>query len=238
MKIICFGDSITRGVTYIKGRLRIIKNNYPNILQELFGGHEVEPVQVVNKGVFNDNSQQLLERLEKDVLAEHPSIVLIGIGGNDCNFRWTEVAESPKETHSPTVPLQDYIDNIRSLITSVKKEGITPILLALPPLDPVRYYDYTAKLSSTKISEWICKVGGIEHWHGMYNRTLKKTAKELGVMLIDIRTAMKRAGDLSELISDDGIHPTEAGYQAIAHEVYYSLLPSIKGKKLKAKSFS
>jgi ribosomal protein S17E len=36
MKIICFGDSLTRGVSYIKGRMRILKKNYPTILQELF----------------------------------------------------------------------------------------------------------------------------------------------------------------------------------------------------------
>ena len=72
----------------------------------------------------------------------------------------------------------------------------------------------------------------------MYNRALKKTAEEIGVRLIDIRTAMKKAGDFSVFISDDGIHPTESGYQAIAHEVYESLLFSIKGNELKEKSHS
>ena len=241
MKIICFGDSLTRGVTYIKGRLRIVKKNYPAILQELFGQKETESsqsVQIVNKGVFNDNSEHLLKRLEKDVLQEKPSIVLIGIGGNDCNFRWAEVAEAPGDTHTATVPLNLYIDNLKTLISRLREEGITPILLTLPPLDPVRYYEYTAKLYSSKVSEWICKVGGIEHWHGMYNRALKKTAEEIDVRLIDIRTAMKKAGDFSVFISDDGIHPTESGYQAIAHEVYESLLFSIKGNELKEKSHS
>ena len=241
MKIICFGDSLTRGVTYIKGRLRIVKKNYPAILQELFGQKEtdsIQSVQIVNKGVFNDNSNHLLERLEKDVLMEKPSIVLIGIGGNDCNFRWDEVAEAPLDTHTATVPLNLYMDNVKTIVSRVKGEGITPILLTLPPLDPVRYYEYTAKLYSSKISEWICKVGGIEHWHGLYNRALKKTAEEIGVRLIDTRTAMKKAGEFSDLISDDGIHPTESGYRVIAQEVYESLLFSIKGNELKAKSHS
>ena len=142
MKIICFGDSLTRGVTYIKGRLRIVKKNYPVILQKLIGQKEtdsIQSVQIVNKGVFNDNSNHLLERLEKDVLMEKPSIVLIGIGGNDCNFRWAEVAEAPLDTHTAAVPLNLYMDNIKTIISRVKEEGITPILLTLPPLDPVRY---------------------------------------------------------------------------------------------------
>ncbi|WP_462405467.1 SGNH/GDSL hydrolase family protein [Gracilibacillus sp. Marseille-QA3620] len=238
MKIICFGDSITRGVTYMKGRLRIIKQNYPTILQDWFGQKEGPPIEVVNKGVFNDNSAHLLERLEKDVLAEHPAIVLIGIGGNDCNFKWAEVAEFPRGDHTPTVPLDSYIENIKTIISKVKEEGITPILLAMPPLDPVRYYEYTAHLFSSKISEWICRTGGIEHWHGMYNRALKKTAKELGVKFIDIRTAMKKAGELKVLISDDGIHPTEAGYQAIASEIYHSLLSILKKEEDAAKPYS
>ena len=95
MKIICFGDSLTRGVSSIKGRMRILKKSYPTILQELFENNkEIDTknnIEVLNKGVFNDNSDLLLARLEKDVIMEKPVFVIIGIGGNDCNFQWEEV---------------------------------------------------------------------------------------------------------------------------------------------------
>lgn len=228
MKIICFGDSVTRGVSFVSGRLRILKKNYPNILSGLFKGNEAtKDIDVVNKGVFNDNSDSLMARLEKDVLKENPSFVLIGVGGNDCNFTWQEVAERPNDEHSATVPFDRYVNNLTSIIAKIKEEGATPILLTLPPLDPVRYYTYISNLFTSKISQWICKVGGIEHWHGLYNRTAKKVAQELDVQLIDIRTAMKKAGDLATLISDDGIHPTEQGYEAISAAIYEQMAASV-----------
>ena len=112
MKIICFGDSLTRGVSFVKGRVRIIKDNYPAFLEKLFSVNNPEDTIVLNKGVFNDNSDLLMKRLEKDVLSEKPNYVLLNVGGNDCNFKWQEVAENPDKNHDPIVPISQYIENI------------------------------------------------------------------------------------------------------------------------------
>jgi isoamyl acetate esterase len=224
MKIVCFGDSLTRGVSYLKGRLRILKKNYPAVLQELFknnGAHEAGPhIEVLNKGVFNDNSNLLLSRLERDVTNEKPDFAIISIGGNDCNFSWEEVAQNPGSEHIASVPLDKYADNLRCMIEKVRDSGITPILLTLPPLDPVRYYENISNKFSSQISGWICRVGGIEHWHGKYNQSLNKIADELNVLKIDVRSALKQAGDLADLISADGIHLTEWGYKILGAEIY------------------
>lgn len=228
MKIVCFGDSITRGVTCIKGRLRILKDNYPAVLQQYFGDSSTE---IVNKGVFNDNSDLLVQRLGKDVIGEHPDVVLICIGGNDCNFKWNEVAERPDDTHVPVVPLERYADNIRHLVKNVKEQGITPVLLTLPPLDPKRYYQSISARFGKSIGHWIGLSGGIEHWHGQYNRCLKKSIKQLNVPAIDVRTAIKKAGDLKGLISDDGIHLTAEGYKVMAKKIYTDLTAQFAGQK-------
>ncbi|MFJ7310886.1 SGNH/GDSL hydrolase family protein [Peribacillus frigoritolerans] len=77
MKIVCFGDSLTRGISYVRGCLRIIKENYPNSLAKLT--ESLPFVEVLNKGVFNDNSDLLVSRIEKDVMSENPDIVLIEV---------------------------------------------------------------------------------------------------------------------------------------------------------------
>ena len=109
MQIVCFGDSVTRGMSYIEGRLRIIKQNYPTLLQQSLSSHR--NFDVVNKGTFNDTSDGLCARLETDVLSLNPDYVLIEIGGNDCNFHWDEVALYPDRTHEPNVPLKRYSTN-------------------------------------------------------------------------------------------------------------------------------
>jgi isoamyl acetate esterase len=223
MKIVCFGDSITKGVTYIKGRLRIVKENYPSILQNLFSESAAADVTVVNKGVFNDNSDLLVTRLDRDVLSEEPDYAIIGIGGNDCNFNWGEVAENPEKEHEATVPLDRYLDNVKNMVLRIKEGGITPVVLTLPPLDPVRYYKAISTAYDKSISHWISICGGIEHWHGLYNRSLNNLIEELDVFKIDIRTAIKNAGDLSALISDDGIHLTREGYKEMSGAIFDNL---------------
>ncbi len=227
MKIICFGDSLTRGVSFVKGRLRILKNNYPAYLQKFMSGDkrnsEIGQAEVVNKGVFNDNSDLLLARLEKDILHEKPTFVIIGIGGNDCDFPWKEVAAQPNEEHEPKVPLARFANNLKELISTLDSYGITPVLTTLPPLDPARYYQTISSRFGTEISQWICKVGGIASWHSKYNRTVKNIAEEMDVFLIDVRNAIKSRGQLKDLISDDGIHLTEKGYKIMAAEIYENI---------------
>jgi isoamyl acetate esterase len=224
MKIICFGDSLTRGVSVVKGRLRILKENYPAFLQELFNQQEENDVTVINKGVFNDNSDLMLSRLEKDVLNEHPDYTIIEVGGNDCNFNWNEIIEKPKEEHQAIVSLQRYLANISEIVKKMRDSGIIPIIATLPPLDPVRYHQTISTQYSPSIANWIGKLGGIQHWHGMYNYHLNKLADELKVPKIDVRTAIKKAGDSINLISEDGIHLTAEGYNAFSMAVFNYLI--------------
>ena len=232
MKIVCFGDSLTRGVSVVKGRLRIVKENYPAFLQELLSQQEEDNVTVINKGVFNDTSDLLLSRLEKDVINEHPDYTIIEVGGNDCNFNWKEVGENPDKEHQANVSLDRYLENINMIVTRLQESGVTPIIATLPPLDPVRYYQTISKQSTSSVGNWISKMGGIEHWHGMYNYHLNNLADELSIAKIDVRSAIKKAGDLVQLISDDGIHLTKKGYRAFSEAVYNFMVNSQRNQRL------
>ncbi|KIL48496.1 SGNH/GDSL hydrolase family protein [Jeotgalibacillus soli] len=75
-------------------------------------------------------------------------------------------------------------------------------------------------------------MGGIEHWHGLYNRILNSLVDELNVMKMDVRAAFKQAGDLEDLISDDGIHLTAEGYKALSMEIYQNLTQWTKIEKV------
>ena len=227
MNIICFGDSVTRGVTHVRGRLRIVKENYPTLLQsaltEMRVNMEIQ-MNIVNKGVINDNSDLLLARLDKDVLSERPNYVVIEIGGNDCNFRWDEVAKHPHRTHDSIVPIERYLRNIEQMVKQIQNIGSTPVILDILPLDPARYYQHISSIHGASIGHWIGLCGGIGHWHGLYNYELRNLLKKLQVKRIDVRSAFKRAGNLSELLSDDGVHPSPAGYRVLANSVLSGLL--------------
>jgi lysophospholipase L1-like esterase len=69
--IICFGDSLTYGTGAGEGM------DYPSQLSKMI----VRPV--INAGVPGDTTARARQRLERDVLAKSPDIVLITLGGND-----------------------------------------------------------------------------------------------------------------------------------------------------------
>ena len=70
-KIICFGDSLTHGTGASRDK------DYPSQLSKMIS----RPV--INAGVPGDTTARALQRLERDVLAYSPDIVLITLGGND-----------------------------------------------------------------------------------------------------------------------------------------------------------
>ncbi len=69
--IVCFGDSITFGYGANPGE------DYPTALAK------ITSIPVINKGVDGDTSEEALERVASDVLAQDPVLVIVEFGGND-----------------------------------------------------------------------------------------------------------------------------------------------------------
>lgn len=74
-RVVCFGDSLTRGYGATHGM------NYPARLEEMTG------IEIINSGVSGNTTAGGLARLEEDVLAFEPDVVLITLGGNDLKNR-------------------------------------------------------------------------------------------------------------------------------------------------------
>ena len=69
--IIAFGDSLTAGYGAVAGE------DYPSRLAAITG------IPILNAGVSGDTTDTALARLDSDVLARDPRIVIVGLGGND-----------------------------------------------------------------------------------------------------------------------------------------------------------
>ncbi len=94
--IICFGDSITRGLGVEVGE------SYPAYLAKMTN------YPVINAGISSELSAEGLKRLSGDVLARHPLLVIIEFGGNDYM--------------SPTT-LGETIKNIEKMIKLIQAGG-------------------------------------------------------------------------------------------------------------------
>ncbi len=71
VNIVCLGDSLTQGV----GASR--DHDYPSLLSQVLG------TTVINAGVDGDETVDALKRLESDVLAKDPRMVIVELGAND-----------------------------------------------------------------------------------------------------------------------------------------------------------
>jgi lysophospholipase L1-like esterase len=100
--LIAFGDSITAGYGASPGE------DWPSRLSAMLG----KPV--INAGVNGDTTASALARIEADVLARDPRIVIVGLGGND---------------FLSNTPIASTEANLREIIRRIQAAGAAVVLL-------------------------------------------------------------------------------------------------------------
>ena len=100
--LIAFGDSLTAGYGAQPGE------DYPSRLSALLGAP------VINAGVSGDTTASALARVDNDVLARDPRLVLVGLGGND---------------FLGGVPIATTEANLREIVRKVEGAGAMVVLL-------------------------------------------------------------------------------------------------------------
>ena len=109
--VIAFGDSLTAGVGASAGE------DYPSRLAQRTG------VEILNAGVSGDTTASAWLRIEGDVLAHDPRIVIVGLGGNDFLRR---------------MPIAETEANLRKIVSRIHQQGAMVVLLGFefPSLGP------------------------------------------------------------------------------------------------------
>lgn len=109
--VIAFGDSLTAGVGAQEAEA------YPARLATKVGAS------IINAGVSGDTTESALTRIDTDVLARDPRIVIVGLGGNDFLRR---------------VPIETTEANLRSIVRKSQGAGAMVVLLGFefPSIGP------------------------------------------------------------------------------------------------------
>ncbi len=218
MKKYCaLGDSVIKGIVLDKQRGRYITPEQTPT--SLFAGMTGDIVD--NKGRFGQTIVKANERLSKlgcDLSAY--DAIFLEFGGNDCDFRWGEVADSPNKQHLPNVSPELFKEQYNRLVTQVREMGGKPVMLTLPPLVAQRFFEWVTRgIDAKAVQHWLGDVQRIYRWHETYNMAIMAVARSLSVPLIDIRSAFLQHADAPSLICDDGMHPNEKGHKLIAQEL-------------------
>jgi acyl-CoA thioesterase-1 len=113
--VIAFGDSLTEGYRVDPGQ------GWPEQLSAIVG----RPI--LNRGVSGNTTGDALERLERDVLAQDPRVVLVCLGGNDMLRR---------------MPADQQFDNLRAIVRRIQGKGALVVLIGTEGYKILSKVDY------------------------------------------------------------------------------------------------
>jgi lysophospholipase L1-like esterase len=213
--VVTYGDSITKGIIYDEERSKYstLKENFTSIIGNKIKG------QVYNAGKFGSTIIRGISKMYNDVIKKSPDMVLIEFGGNDCDYKWEDIAKNPDNEYKPNTDISIYRETLLTMIDTLKNNHILPVLMTLPPLDPLKYFKWITKEDSfaeQNILHWLGTKDALFNWHSSYNKIITEVAKETSTMIIDIRTEFIKHSDYSQFLCKDGIHPNMDGQSLIA----------------------
>ncbi len=216
MSNVCiFGDSLAKGVVFdsAKQKYSSLAESFVNTVCSAF---RFETKNFSRFGCTVTKGAEIVRRHTQDI--SDSKYTVLEFGGNDSDFKWSEIAASPESEHEPNTTMELFSSEYRRIITDVRSAGGQPVLLNLPPIAPDKYFEWISRgLDAKSILRWL---GGtpeyIYRWHESYSAQICEIARDEGTLLIDIRSPLLLERDYRRLLCEDGIHPNEEGHRFIS----------------------
>ena len=103
--------------------------------------------------------------------------------------------------------------------------------MSLPPVDSDKYYEYIISkgVDRSSLLKFLGTPLSIYRYQELYSDAILKLARSEELPFVDVRSAFLECigSPFSQLISGDGLHPTEKGYEIVAR-CFRERLESIK----------
>lgn len=207
--LVCFGDSITQGDA-TGGYVGLLRNF-------LTAGYPERNIRVVNAGIGGNRTPDLLARLDKDVIARKPNVVLINIGVNDVGWGFDEFnprREFPAGDGPLGVPLNVYENNLGELADRLREGTDAEIIFATPTILG-EDIDSPDSLRNIRLREYVA--------------AMRRVAEAKSAILAPTHedfTQTLRAGKSVNpefSLTNDGVHMTPAGNAALALTILTTL---------------
>lgn len=199
-RIVFLGDSITQGGAGPNGYVTMIR-------QALDKKHADLKLEVIGAGISGNKVPDLQRRVDKDVIAKRPTIVVIYIGIND-------IWHGEKDPSKGTMP-EAFVTGLKEVIGKCRDAGAT-VVLCTPSV----------------IGEKLEGANSLDAKLDEYSDLSRKLAKELKLPLCDLRKAFlehikAHNKDNAEkgILTSDRVHLNQAGNQFVADTMLKTLAP-------------
>ena len=212
-----FGDSVGKGVVLSDtGRYA---SGSPDI-NSLTGRDDITLKNYSRFGFVTEKTLWLIEKCGDEIASS--DAVFIEVGGNDCDFDWQSISETPDEEHLCKTPPALFEKIYTELLKKAKAFGKKVFALNLPPIVAARYFkniSQRAGVCAENVLKWLGSVETIYRYQEMYSIMVEKIARAVDVALIDIRSAFLSDHHYENFICEDGSHPNSKGYELIYKSV-------------------
>lgn len=198
-RVICLGDSITRGVRPGVEPQQTFAWLLERELQRR--GHAA---QVINVGLGGERTDQALLRLDRDVIGRQPDLVAIMYGTNDS---YVDIGAKASR-----ITARQFRDNLVDLVARLRTAGIQPVLMTEPCWGKAA--NGLDENPNVRLTEYMARC--------------REVAQELRVPLVDhfaVWNERVAAGASVTDLTTDECHPNPAGHQLLLE----TMLPVVEG---------
>jgi lysophospholipase L1-like esterase len=160
-------------------------------------------MRAIHAGISGNTIVDVLQRLDRDVLAHNPGIIVLAIGINDSR-------QYPVDGGRYGVSPQDFAAGLAEFANRVKPSGAAVFVVGLNPVDETQ--------------TGLFEVGMIyaSKAQRLYDEALQSFANDNGYEYIAIEPSFAANGG-AEALTTDGLHPNPAGHALIAQAVWAKL---------------
>lgn len=166
----------------------------------------------INRGISGQTTPQMLIRMQPDVIAHKPKVMVLLAGTNDISA-------------NTGVVTNEFIEgNIRSIVELSHANGINVVLSSIMPIS-----DYNKNAKGEQIVRSIQRppdrILAINKW-------MKSYCDEKGLVYLDYFTAMvDDKGFLKAELANDGLHPNAEGYKIMQKLAVEAIAKALKKKQ-------
>jgi acyl-CoA thioesterase-1 len=197
VSLICLGDSLTAGHGAVSPGLDDSTKSYPAYLQSKVN------IPVINAGISGNTTSQALSRINTDVLAKNPRIVIVELGANDL-FQG--------------VPLAVTKSNLQAIINLIN-DGNRKIYIAKFYTEEVA----RAMAGAFGINDYNIQTMVIEQYDSIFSTLASSNNVEL---IHDIWDGVWG------VYMSDAVHPNARGYEIMADNYYEAMKPYLQANNL------
>lgn len=204
INIVAFGDSVTHGAL-------LYENNYETVYWNLLrrkiqAVKNYVPVNVINAGIGGLTAAGSFERMDRQVLAHNPDLIIVCFGLNDVNGE-----------------LEEYVSSMREIFKKGKNSGADVIFMT-----PNMLNTYVAEDTPKQHVEYAHKTAEMQNSGKMdlYINSAIEAAREEGVTVCDCYAQWKelaKTEDITQLLINRINHPIQKMHELFAESLFKTI---------------